>query len=159
MFVRWAKTIIDDSCEDEPLRALSNTPPPLCFSLYVRWTKCIFSCSCRPRSHSEAKVRGGSSSYGEKKPHFAPSRLSSSAGRLRKLHSRGWAPENVHAALCIDMRWSISACCCGAVKTLRACQSFQVSFFCVISLIVLAPTPSSHFFSGQNSRGRDGRSP
>lgn len=68
MFVRWAKMIVDDSSEDEPLMASSDAP------LWVPAQRNVFFCAWRPLSHSKAKV-GGNSSVADtaaKRSHILP---------------------------------------------------------------------------------------
>lgn len=129
VFVHWAKMIIDDSCEDEPLMALSNDPhsrPHAC------WTECVFFlCVAVGHSHiqkqrSEAIVQLQTSQ--QKEATFCPRRPTFTTGRLHKLQ-QGLCTRECARHLCIHMHWSISAWCVVQPNTTWACHCFQVFFF------------------------------
>lgn len=133
-------------------------PPPTA-SLHTRSPECVF---LRLASTLTFKSKGQRQQFScrhgrKKKPHFAPAAPPPPQDGCVS-PSRGCAQENVHAAFVFT--------CAGALvldvwnsQTPLGPVSISRSSFCLCLFSNVAPrVPFSHFFSGQNSRGWDGRS-
>lgn len=148
VFVHWAKMIIDDSCEDEPLMALSNDPHS---RPHARWTECVFFCVCVAVGHSHIQKQRSEAIVQlqipqKKEATFCPRRPTFTTGRLRKLQQG-----NVHATLVFTCTGALVLDVWYSQTPLGPATVSRSSFFDVVSLMPLPPF--SHFFSGQSSRG------